>query len=359
MANRFWVGDGGNWSDALNHWSASSGGAPNASKPTSADNVYFDANSFTIGAQTVTVDETANCLAMDWTGATNTPTLTLGIVNINYYGSTTLIANMVITSAVGRIGYSGTTTGTLTTNGVSIGCTIGIAGTGTLTLADAVIITETGINAFNQIIGNLVTGNNNITVTGTISITGAAVKTTTLGSSVITGGVWNVDAGNLTFNADTSTIRVTGTGGFSGYGKTYNNVELNGTAHTISGSNTFSTLTFAPATTQTITFTDGTTQTITTPVFTGSSGKVKTLVGSSTGGWTITKAGGGTVDADYLALSYSEATPGQTWYTANSTDTVGNSGWIFAWVGKFLGVTNPAKVNGIAVRTIQKINGVT
>jgi len=61
-------------------------------------------------------------------------------------------------------------------------------------------------------------------------------------------------------------------------------------------------------------------------------------------------------------LSYSEATPGQTWYTANSTDTVGNSGWIFAWIaGNILGVTVATinKINGVTLATVNKLNGVS
>ena len=89
-------------------------------------------------------------------------------------------------------------------------------------------------------------------------------------------------------------------------------------------------MTLKADTTQTITFTDGSTQTITTPVFTGSSGKVKTLVGTSTAGWTITKVGGGIVVCDYLALSYSEGRPQRTWIAGiHSTDTIGNTGWLF------------------------------
>ena len=36
MANRYWVGNGGNWSDTA-HWSTTSGGSGGASVPTSTD----------------------------------------------------------------------------------------------------------------------------------------------------------------------------------------------------------------------------------------------------------------------------------------------------------------------------------
>ena len=98
MANRYWVGNGGDWSDNTNHWSASSGGAGGASLPTSSDDVFFDANSFSAGSQTVTIDVTAYCLNMDWTGATDTPTLAGGLAS-HIYGSLTLIAGMTVTQS--------------------------------------------------------------------------------------------------------------------------------------------------------------------------------------------------------------------------------------------------------------------
>lgn len=54
-AARYWVGDGGNWSDTA-HWSASSGGASGASVPLPQDPVVFDANSFTADSQVVVFD---------------------------------------------------------------------------------------------------------------------------------------------------------------------------------------------------------------------------------------------------------------------------------------------------------------
>jgi len=55
MATKYWVGNGGNWSDTA-HWSLSSGGAGGAGAPSSEDEVYFDENSFTAPNQTVTAD---------------------------------------------------------------------------------------------------------------------------------------------------------------------------------------------------------------------------------------------------------------------------------------------------------------
>lgn len=51
-ADRYWVGDGGNWS-STSHWSTMDGGASGASVPTSASDVWFTANSFTLANQRV------------------------------------------------------------------------------------------------------------------------------------------------------------------------------------------------------------------------------------------------------------------------------------------------------------------
>lgn len=58
MADRYWVGGSGTWDDTSTaNWASTSGGASGASAPTTADAVFFDANSGT--AATVTVDSTA------------------------------------------------------------------------------------------------------------------------------------------------------------------------------------------------------------------------------------------------------------------------------------------------------------
>lgn len=55
MATKYWVGNGGNWSDTA-HWALSSGGTGGAALPTIDDDVYFDDSSFTLSDQTVFVD---------------------------------------------------------------------------------------------------------------------------------------------------------------------------------------------------------------------------------------------------------------------------------------------------------------
>lgn len=67
----FWVSNSGNWTDASHHWSMFSGDTINMHTviPGPNDTVYFDANSFTMGGQSVNLDTlSAHCAMMDWSG---------------------------------------------------------------------------------------------------------------------------------------------------------------------------------------------------------------------------------------------------------------------------------------------------
>ena len=93
----YWIGGNGNWSD-INHWSKTSGGSIlHIQVPTSADNVFFDENSFTGYGQAITVNtENAICKDIDWTGALFVPTFKSDDNNnIRVYGSVTFIPQMV------------------------------------------------------------------------------------------------------------------------------------------------------------------------------------------------------------------------------------------------------------------------
>jgi len=316
------IGTAANW-NSVESWSAASGGTGGASVPTSSDNVYFDANSFTGASQVVTVDAGANCLDMDWTGATNTPILS-NLNGIYIFGSLTLGA-MSITASVGVV-FSSTSTGrTVTTNGVDIGIFYFNGVGGGWTLQDA--FTSGAYGALQA--GTLNTNGQTVTTASTFDAgNGAGVKVLTLGSSIVNCAFLEYPGSNLTLTANTATINCSGN--FAGGGiTTYNIVNLTGATSTISGSNTFAELNLASGTTQTITFTDGTTQTVTDADLGGSAGHVHTLVGTAAAGWAISKASGRLLGA-YLDLSYSTATGGAAFYARNnSVNTVGNTGWMF------------------------------
>lgn len=84
----YWIGNGGNWQDVA-HWSLTSGGTSAGVIPTIDDNVFFDANSFTLPGQVVTIaDDGSNkgvdFSIMDWRGVTNVPTFRVRVVTSPY-----------------------------------------------------------------------------------------------------------------------------------------------------------------------------------------------------------------------------------------------------------------------------------
>jgi fibronectin-binding autotransporter adhesin len=87
-------------------------------------------------------------------------------------------------------------------------------------------LTNTSASGATLTQGAFATANFNVTVTGGFASTGALTRSITLGSSAISFGSWNaLGATNLTLNANTSTITITGAAGtFNGGGLTYYNV---------------------------------------------------------------------------------------------------------------------------------------
>ncbi len=321
----YWVQNGGNWTDDNNHWSLLSGFLPAGATvqiPTAAEDVYFDANSFYSGGQTVNLDAGADVRGMDWTGAPNFPSIG-GANTLTIQQDLVLSATMIAFNPSQTI-FAGT--GNITTNGNDMNA-VDFDGTAFVFLdnfvsGDSIVHTA----------GTITT--NNFDFTGQdIELATAGVKVLNLGSSNVTttgANGWDYSGGNLTLNEGTSTIVIGGTGQFAGGGETYNDVELNGTAHTIDDSNVFNTLTLPSGTTQTITFTDGTTQTIAVPVLSGSAGSVHTLQGTGAAGWNL--ASGGEQELEYLNITDSTVNPA-FWYAGNSIDGGDNVNWRFGYRG--------------------------
>jgi len=82
------------WSN-INIWSDSDTGYVGYAVPSSSDNVLPNAGAFPAASTTVTVDVTAFCLSMDWTGSTNTPMFTINNP-LTISGSITLATGMVV-----------------------------------------------------------------------------------------------------------------------------------------------------------------------------------------------------------------------------------------------------------------------
>lgn len=255
MAARYWVGGTGNWSET-SHWSATSGGTGGASVPTSADDVYFNAFSFTGTSQSVTINVAASCLSMYWTGATNNPTLKAsGSVSLSVYGYLTFIAGMSVsrgtatTFSLSFLGGAGgvrqITCGTATNMGAFTTITFNGTGSASWQLQDDFNAGSANI-AF--IAGTLNTNGKAVANTSSFNFSSSSAKTLTLGASTLSCGSFSIPdsvASSTTLNAGTSTIAVLGN--FTGGGKTYYNVSITASGLIlISGANTFNNLTYNP-----------------------------------------------------------------------------------------------------------------
>lgn len=255
MATYFWVGGAGTWDDtSTTNWAASSGGAGSADVPTFADNAVFDSASNATG-YTVTIDSTAVC--NDWTvaGPVSGSVTFAGTGGMRIHGSLTWPATKMTRSYTGTTSFLATSTGKIiTTNGVGFGAAITFDGVGGgWTLGSALTATSQTITLSN---GSFDTGNYNITA-GVMSFSNSNVRSLTLGSSTVTLNQTNpwplTTTTNLTFNAGTSSIVLSGTNkNFRGGGQTYYNLTLNagnGGTSNVLGGGAFNNLTIGSQTT--------------------------------------------------------------------------------------------------------------
>jgi hypothetical protein len=261
VANRFWVGGTGNWSDTA-HWSTLTGGSGGAAVPTSSDAVVFDANSGSSGTTTINVAASASTLTMGsgwgdnlntmifnagltvagafiWNGGTlNTNGQTWSCFNFSSSGvanrSLTLGASSI--TCTGRDGttfiswqYNGTNatlnagTSTITCSSATAGPAfsglathtynaVNMTGPGTTQVIGANLVcaafTYTGLAATNCIFGLQV----NLTVSGLLTITGNSVINRPLvNNSSADGTARTVSAGSVSItNADFQDITAAG-----------------------------------------------------------------------------------------------------------------------------------------------------
>jgi hypothetical protein len=359
--DRYWVGDSGNWNDAITHWAFSSGGTPDtAFLPSAIFDANFDASSFSNIGKTVTVNVNSDCKSMDWTGVgVDNPTFTANNFDMNIYGSLTLSSGMTVSFYNKGFSFLSANAGNnITTNGVTILNTpssgvIGgflFFGAGDWTLQDNLNVNWNGLNNLWGIEvkgGTLYTNDKTITWSNStamsVTIDGGTIA---LGNSTLNIGRWIYTSGTISVN--TSTINCTGN--FTGGNQTYSTVNITG-ASTIAGNNTFTTLNITGATasiagsnsittfitpsgtTQTITITAGTTQTITgTATLSGDATHMHTFTGG--GEWFISKPSVNIV-ADYITLVNSHANGGAGVYfwagaVGHSVNGGGNTHWIWA-----------------------------
>lgn len=236
MADRYWVGGSGTWNTTNTApWSDTSGGTGGFSAPTSADNVFIDANSNVgTGAFTITTSS-AVCADLTISGLDGTATFNLSS-SLYVYGNVNIQSTNVVQSVVGYFFFRPPTGTTKTLNynggtGFSGNLRHYFEGPGEIKLASDI----GSSNAIYISGGNFTTDNFNIS-TGFYSIYSNA-KVINLGSSTLTGtstsgSSWSYSPSAATLNAGTSTIR-------AAYGFTsttagdYYNVEIYGTSRSI------------------------------------------------------------------------------------------------------------------------------
>lgn len=181
IQTRYWVGGAGSLNDPA-HWAEVSGGPGGFSVPDKYDLVKFDANSFTVPGQKISVDGTFEAYTVDFTGVTNTPELELESGETFYCESNLkLIAGMTVDNQ-GTI----VCRGTLTTAGHNMGQEVVV-----VNLADdlsAVNVTMPNDKAFTS-------NNHSISASGTLRINAGDGIVHHFGSSTVT-------AGNLSALAD-------------------------------------------------------------------------------------------------------------------------------------------------------------
>lgn len=85
MADRYWVGNSGNWSDTA-HWALTNGGSGGESVPTSLDNVFFTTQSFNTSGQIVNIDQDVYCRNL-LVNVNNSPVINPNGYSINSYGN--------------------------------------------------------------------------------------------------------------------------------------------------------------------------------------------------------------------------------------------------------------------------------
>lgn len=306
MADRYWVGGTGTWSDTA-HWSATSGGAGGAGVPVAGDVVIFDSASaaasyvvtwagiaINVASLTITAPATG---VLSFSGAAGGVTIT---------GAGLSIAASSVSGVVssGGVTFIAPTGGTLVvnTNNVNIIGGVKHQGAGTIRYDSSFTASNGTFNFDNASISSgTTTVNLNSKVfsvfqvaavgSGTVIVNMAASSLTT--SVASTGRAWEISNPNLTFNAGASSITIgqlSNNQGFYGGGRTYATVTFQNYSNTIYGSNTFGTLELITGGYQNETrcYTIADDQTIGTLTLSGGSSTRKMgLVGAKLGGVTL------------------------------------------------------------------------
>lgn len=332
------------WS-APGNWYLGSNGTGGAGRvPLAQDTARFDSAS--IGAASVTIAaDVPRCGSVDWSGVTNTPTWADGSSALSCYGSITL-ASAMTSSGSTAVTFAGRGSNTLNTSGVTFRPLVVAPISGTLTLAGNYTCSANAGIVHSG--GTFSDGGYAVTVVSFTCSSGVRTLNRTGLWTLTVGSVnpWTLLSNSLTLSANTGSIKFTGAMSvykvFAGGGVSYGDIWFSTTGSSgvrLSGSNTF--VDFKASAGTNISFTAGITTTATTWTVSGASGSLVTLSSSSTSAYTLAKAGGGVVSADYMGISRSTASPAATFYAGtHSTDGGNNTNWTFTAPPASAGVNN-------------------
>jgi hypothetical protein len=189
MANRYWVGGTADWDATIGlKWALTSGGVGGQLAPTTADSVFFDANS---GANTITIGNgTSNAGSLNLTGFTGTLAFGTNSINVASSGGTIFlgVATLNVTGTpVINFTYSGSVgTRTISSSQLTEANAISFnisAGSDIVNFSNAKNVDFTGFsgsvgNSTRAIYGNLICSTGMTWTAGTLATTFAATSGT-------------------------------------------------------------------------------------------------------------------------------------------------------------------------------------
>jgi len=203
-AARYWVGGTGSWND-ITHWSLESGSIGGASIPTSSDNVYIDAKSFTTTGQSISISGTVQCNDLSWSETGFSPELigkSSAVISIN--GSLS-ITDSYIDSYLGTLLFAGSGNNSITLNNKT-NANLLFNGSGSWSFLSNIFTSQ---NITLQ--SGTVTTNNNRIFAKTFIGNGTQVRSLMLGTSIVTVTGWLFGTTqNLTFEGSKAKIIVLG-----------------------------------------------------------------------------------------------------------------------------------------------------
>ncbi len=335
-ADYYWVGNSGSWSD-VNHWATSSGGTTKHTTPPSAnDDVYFDANSFIIAGQIVTITSGARCRSMNWTGAMNGSKIYSFFEHLDVYGSL-ILPSSIEREFFGDVRFKATSgSHVIDLGGLPLSQpnheTLSFEGVGgTWTLQSDIIIERVDILG-----GTLITNGYNIE-TSTIFSNGLNARGVQLGNSDISCSVWNLQStSNFSLTPGTSTISVSIA--FHGGGITYHNLVISGNVE-VTGSNTFNALILEPN--SVLELQDGSVQTIENMISNADLANPATIKSATEGVVATFFKSSGSVSVNNVRIRDNHATGGSTFSAPLGSVDLGNvSGWNISTVEPTIQVTS-------------------